>query len=322
VNGAAEWEPTASPAALRLRALLLTRARGFFAERGVLEVETPLLGASTATDPHIESLRTSVGGSPRFLQTSPELFMKRLLAAGSGPIYQIARVFRDGESGPRHNPEFTLLEWYRPGFDHHALMNEVEEFLQVVLGLAEGERESYAEVFRRWVGADPHHAGASELESRAKTLGLHPVSSSGFSREDWLHLLMAEAIEPRLGIERPHFVYDFPLELKALARIRRGGKGEPDVAERFEVFVRGLELANGYHELTDASEQRQRFLADLESRRAMGRAETPLDERMLAALERGLPPCAGVALGFDRLVMIAASAPSLRSVLSFSFDRA
>ena len=322
MSGAAEWEPTATLAALGLRARLLTRARDFFAARDVLEVETPILGASTSTDPHIESLRTSVGGSTRYLQTSPELFMKRLLAAGSGPIYQITKVFRDGEIGARHNPEFTLLEWYRPGLDHHGLMDEVDQFLQEVLGCAPSVREAYAEAFARRVGVEPQEAGATELQSRAEALGLRAVSSSGFSREDWLHLLMAEAIEPHLGIERPHFLYDFPLELKALARVRRGTGGEPDVAERFEVFFRGLELANGYHELIDASEQRQRFLADLESRSALGRPEVPLDERMIAALERGLPPCAGVALGFDRLVMIAANAKSIDTVISFPNDRA
>jgi lysyl-tRNA synthetase class 2 len=322
VSRAADWEPTATLAALRLRARLLIRARDFFAARGVLEVETPILGASTATDPHIQSLRTSVRGSPRFLQTSPELFMKRLLAAGSGPIYQIGKVFRDDEIGARHNPEFTLLEWYRPGLDHHALMDEVDQFLQEVLGCAPSTRESYAEAFARSVGVDAHTAGAAELQSRAEALGLRGVSSSPFSREDWLHLLMAEVVEPRLGTERPHFLFDFPLELKALARVRKGKGGAPDVAERFEVFVGGMELANGYHELTEPSEQRERFLADLASRRAVGRPEVPLDERMIAALANGLPPCSGVALGFDRLVRIAASAPSIREVLSFSFDRA
>jgi lysyl-tRNA synthetase class 2 len=322
VSGAASWEPTASLAALRLRARLLTRAREFFAARGVLEVETPILGTSTATDLHIESLRTSVGGSPRFLQTSPELFMKRLLAAGSGSIFQIARVFRDGECGARHNPEFTLLEWYRPGLDHQGLMDEVDQFLQEVLGSAPSMRESYAEAFERWVGLDPHVADAGELRSRAEALGHPAFSSAGFSHEDWLHLLMAEAVEPHLGLERPHFLYDFPLELKALARVRKGEGGGPDVAERFELFVRGLEIANGYHELTDAFEQRQRFVADLESRRKLGRAELPIDEKMLAALGRGLPSCAGVALGFDRLVMIAADASAIDSVIAFPDDRA
>jgi lysyl-tRNA synthetase class 2 len=321
VNGALDWKPGAPLAALRLRARLLARTRDFFAARGVLEVETPVLGSSTATDPHIESLRTSVCGSPRFLQTSPELFMKRLLAAGSGPIYQIAKVFRDGESGARHNPEFTLLEWYRPELDHHALMDEVDDYLREVLGCTPAARETYAAAFGRWAGVDPHRAGASELQSRAEALGLHPVSSSGFSREDWLHLLMAQAVEPHLGMERPHFLYDFPLELKALARVRKGKGSAPDVAERFEVFFRGLELANGYHELADAAEQRERFLADLDARRRMDRHEMPFDERMLAALASGLPPCSGVALGFDRLVMIAANARDIGSVVSFSHDR-
>jgi lysyl-tRNA synthetase class 2 len=322
VSRAPDWEPTATLGALRLRARLLDRTREFFAARGVLEVETPILGASTATDPHIDSLRTTVDSRSSFLQTSPELFMKRLLASGSGSIYQIAKVFRGGEIGSRHNPEFTLLEWYRTGFDHHALMEEVDQFLQEVLGCDSSVREPYAAAFERWAGVDPHRAGTAELRASAEAKGLQPVSASGFSRQDWLHLLMAEAVEPHLGVERPHFLYDFPEELKALARVRKGERGEPDVAERFEVFFRGLELANGYHELTDASEQRERFLADLESRRTLGRSEVPFDERMIAALERGLPPCAGVALGFDRLVMLAANAPSIRSVLSFPFDRA
>jgi lysyl-tRNA synthetase class 2 len=315
----ADWRPGAAIPVLRLRAKLLARTREFFAERGVLEVETPILGTSTATDPHIESMRATVSGRTYFLQTSPELFMKRLLAAGSGPIYQIGKVFRDGESGSRHNPEFTLLEWYRPGFDHHALMDEVDELLQAVLGCNASERFTYADAFERWVGVDPHRASAAELRARAEALGLRAPSSAGWSREDWLHLLLAEVVEPRIGTERPAFLYDFPRELKALARLR---KVEPPVAERFEVFLRGLELANGYHELTDAAEQRARFLSDLETRRSLGRDEVPIDERLVAALRSGLPPCAGVALGFDRLVMIAAGAASIGSVLSFDLDRA
>ncbi|HJS74471.1 MAG TPA: EF-P lysine aminoacylase EpmA [Vicinamibacteria bacterium] len=322
MTGERDWEPTATLAALRLRARLLTRTREFFAQRGVLEVETPILGSSTATDPHIESVPCSVGGSRRFLQTSPELFMKRLLAAGSGPIYQLSKVFRDGESGSRHSPEFTLLEWYRPGLDHHGLMDEVDELLQEVLGCGASVRETYAAAFEREVGIDPHRASACDLSTRAEARGLVAASSRTFSREDWLHLLMAEVVEPRLGSARPHFLYDFPRELSALARVRKGERGAADVAERFEVYFRGLELANGYHELTDASEQRERFLADLESRSALGRALPPIDERMIAALAHGLPPCAGVALGFDRLVMIAADAKSIDAVLSFSSERA
>lgn len=282
-------------------------------------METPLLGFATATDPHIESLPSRLGGETYYLQTSPELHMKRLLAAGSGPIYQITKAFRGGEAGAKHNPEFTLVEWYRPGFDHHDLMDEVDLLLRYVLGASPSLRASYEEVFLRHLGLSPHRATASELEERAESLGLPRVQSSGLEREDWLNLLMAQAIEPLIGFGRPQFVYDFPVELKALARIRRG---EAPLAERFELFFRGMELANGYHELTSAAEQRDRFRADAEARRRLGRSQVRSDERMLRALEHGLPASAGVALGFDRLVMIAANATDIRSVLSFSIDRA
>jgi lysyl-tRNA synthetase class 2 len=201
-------------------------------------------------------------------------------------------------------------------------MDEVGEFLQVVLGCEAASRETYAAAFEREVGADPHRASARDLAARAEARGLAVEGSASWSREDWLHLLMAEAVEPRLGSERPHFLYDFPRELSALARVRSGGTGEADVAERFEVFFQGMELANGYHELIDASEQRRRFLADLDDRRSLGRMETPIDDRLIEAMRHGLPPCAGVALGFDRLVMIAAGASSIDAVLSFSSDRA
>jgi lysyl-tRNA synthetase class 2 len=302
-----------------LRARLLARTREFFAARGVLEVETPAIGSATATDPHIESVRCEVSGESRYLQTSPELFMKRLLAAGSGPIFQIAKVFRDSERGRRHNPEFTLLEWYRPGFDHHGLMDEVDDFFQEVLGTAPAIRESYGALFIRHCGLDPHRARVQELAERARELGLPDVTPRDLSREDWLNLFVAQSVEPHLGLGAPHFVFDFPVELRALARVR---PGEPPVAERFEAFFEGMELANGYHELTDASEQGARFRSDLELRRALGRPEVRADDRMLAALEHGLPDSAGVALGFDRLVMIAAGARSIDSVLSFPYDRA
>jgi elongation factor P--(R)-beta-lysine ligase len=322
VISASDWEPTAPLAVLRLRARLLGRVRRFFEERGVVEVETPILGTATATDPHIESIRATVGGEPYYLQTSPELFMKRLLATGSGPIFQIAKAFRDFERGSRHNPEFTLVEWYRPGIDHHALMDEVEALLREVLGTAPAARETYEAIFQRHVGTSPHHASVAELESRARVLGLPPLApgvASSLSREDWVNLLTADVIEPVIGKRAPHFIYDFPLGLEAMARIRAG---EPPVAERFEVFYQGMELANGYHELTSASEQRERFRRDLEERSRRNRASVRADERMLEALETGLPPSSGVALGFDRLVMIAANAKSIRSVLSFSIDRA
>lgn len=313
------WAPTAGRAALELRARLLERARAFFAGLGVLEVETPVLGRTTATDPHIDSVSLVLGGETFYLQTSPELFMKRLLAAGSGSIYQISKAFRAGEAGARHNPEFTLLEWYRVGLDHHGLMDEVEAFLRAVVDAPEAVRASYGALFREHVGLDPHEASATELERAYRDLGLPSVQGRGLSREDWLNLLMSEHVEPRLPPEKPLLVYDYPVEMAALARIRRE---TPPVAERFEVYFKGLELANGYHELESAPEQRERFLSDLERRRVLGKEPVPVDERLLAALETGLPSCAGVALGFDRLVMLAAGASRIDEVSSFTHDRA
>lgn len=316
---------------MRLRARLLAAVRAFFAERGVLEVETPVLGAATVTDPHLHSLATASG---LYLQTSPEYAMKRLLAAGSGPIYQLARAFRDGETGRRHNPEFTLLEWYRPGFDHHRLMDEVEELLAAVLGERlpggpSGKTEclTYSEAFRRHAGVDPFTDGTERLAEAARTAGGGHAPDLGDDRDAWLDLLMATAVGPELGRERPTFVHDFPASQAALARVRgpvprAGSAGGPAVAERFELFVEGVELANGFHELTDPAEQRRRFERDLAVRRKRGLPEPPVDERLLAALEAGLPDSAGVALGFDRLVMLAAGAESIRHVLAFPADRA
>ncbi len=310
-----DWRPSATFDALRLRAKLLARIRRFFDSRGVLEVETPILGHATVTDPYIHSLRA---GS-LFLQTSPEYAMKRLLAAGSGPIFQICKAFRAEESGSRHNPEFTLLEWYRPGFDHHDLMDEVDLLIKEVVGSEDAERVTYEAVFQHHVGANPHWADAEELERAGRACGVSVQASSDVSRQDWLNLLMAQVIEPHLGESAPTFVYDYPADLAALARIR---PGDPPVAERFELYFRGTELANGYHELTDAREQRERFTRDIEIRRELGYDEVEPDPRLLSALEEGMPASAGVALGVDRLVMVAAFARTLGDVLSFPHDRA
>ena len=310
-----DWRPAAPLENLRARAELLSKTRQFFAERGVLEVETPLLCARTVTEPHVHSV--SVG--ERFLQTSPEYAMKRLLAAGSGPIYQICKAFRAGEQGARHNPEFTMLEWYRPGFDHHALMDEVDGFLQSVLAAPPARKESYEAVFQHHVGLCPHRASTADLRARAEALSLDVHRGASLGRDDWLNLLMASVIEPHLGAESPLLVYDFPVELRALARIRAG---DPPVAERFELYIQGMELANGYHELTDAREQRARFSADRDTRRLVGGADVAPDERLLAALDSGLPEGSGVALGFDRLVMVAVGASELDEVLSFPAERA
>jgi lysyl-tRNA synthetase class 2 len=314
------WRPTASLDALRLRAEILATMRAFFADRGVLEVETPLLSAATVTDLHLQSLSLRAGGRDgrtMYLQTSPEFAMKRLLAHGSGPIYQISKAFRDAEAGRRHNPEFTLLEWYRPGWDHHRLMDEIDELLAAVLRSPPGERLSYAGAFERHAAIDPHGAPREELERRALDLGVQSVPE--LERDDLLNLLLTHVVEPRLGRGRPTFVHDFPASQAALSRIR---PGDPALAERFEVFVEGLELANGYHELTDPAEQRRRFAADLADRRRHDQPQVPIDTRLLAALEAGLPECAGVALGVDRLVMLKVGTDDISDVIAFPIDRA
>jgi elongation factor P--(R)-beta-lysine ligase len=319
-----DWRPTASLEALRLRAGLLASTRTFFAARGVLEVETPLLASSPASDPHLQALTCRpdavARGRTLYLQTSPEFAMKRLLAAGSGPIYQVTRAFRDGEAGRRHNPEFTILEWYRPGFDHHALMDEVEALLAATLGTGRGERITYRGAFLLHLGLDPLRAGVDEIRRSARAAGIADVP--GLAPDDvdgWLDLLLAAVVEPRLGLSGPTFLLDFPARQAALARVR---PDDPPVAERFEVYLRGVELANGYHELTDAVEQRRRCEVDLAERRRRGLPAVPADERALAALEHGLPDCAGVALGFDRLVMLAAGVSDIAEVIAFPIDRA
>jgi elongation factor P--(R)-beta-lysine ligase len=322
----ADWRPAASLDALRLRADLLARTRAFFAARGVLEVETPLLAAAAVTDVHLASLSTRYagaagGGRPLYLQTSPEYAMKRLLAAGAGAIFQFAKAFRDGEAGSRHNPEFTLLEWYRPGFDHHALMDEVDALLATLLGTPPAERLSYRALFARHLGVDPLTASCPDLDRAAAERGLLAPPFAPDDRDGRLDLLLSHLVEPRLPRDRPTFVFDYPASQAALARLRTDADGVV-VAERFEAFAGGLELANGFHELTDAAEQRRRFAGDLARRRALGLPAVPLDERLLAALAAGLPDCAGVALGFDRLVMLAAGASSIQEVLAFPIDRA
>lgn len=324
------WRPGADLATLRLRAELLAHIRTFFAARRVLEVETPILSAAAITDPHLASFSTVYSGPgscrhrPLYLQTSPEFPMKRLLASGSGCIYQIARVFRDGETGRRHNPEFTLLEWYRVGFDHHRLMDEVAELVSALLAgrlaLAEPERLSYRELFQRHCDLDPHRAPVAELMKCADARGLSiPPGMPTDDVDPWLDLLLTHWIEPRLAQGRLVFVYDYPVSQAALARLR---PDDPPVGERFEVYLNGVELANGFHELGDAAEQRRRFERENAMRQAQGLPVMPLDEYLLAALASGLPDCAGVALGFDRLVMLAAGRSSLAEVLAFPLDYA
>ena len=309
------WRPSASINHLRERAQLLKKIRGFFASRDVLEVETPLLCRASVTDPHIHSIPAF---SHHYLQTSPEYAMKRLLAAGSGSIYQISKAFRQDESGRFHNPEFTMLEWYRLGFDHHDLMDEMDELLQLVLNTRVADRKSYAEIFHTHLQLDPHQASVGELITCAKQNNLQ-IDAHIPDRDTWLQLLMSHLIEPQLGKEVPSFIYDFPASQAALARIQ---PNNPNVASRFEVYVKGIELANGFHELQDATEQRNRFEKNLAERAELGQPEMPIDEFFLSALSHGLPDCAGVALGIDRLAMLASGCENISEVLSFDFARA
>ncbi len=319
-----EWRPTASAERLVRRAELLRAVRRFFEERGVCEVETPVLAAAGVTDVNLDALTVpySGPGAPPdgrlWLQTSPEYAMKRLLAAGMGAIYQISHAFRAGERGRLHNPEFSLLEWYRPGFDHQELMVEIADLLATLLPARPVERFTYQEAFQACLAVNPLTAGDDELRALAGRYG-NGLDVSGFDRDTLLDILMSHAVSPGLGREAFTFVTHFPASQAALARL---SPDDTRVAERFELFVDGIEIANGFHELTDAAEQRARFEADRARRAAGGLAQPPVDERLLAALEAGLPPCAGVALGLDRLFMLALGAERIDEVIAFPVERA
>ncbi|MFZ0219338.1 MAG: EF-P lysine aminoacylase EpmA [Candidatus Aquirickettsiella sp.] len=318
------WQPTAELSMLRLRAKLLTAIRDFFSQRHVLEVETPLLSQSTATDPHLHSFQTQYyfdnpdQQQTLYLQTSPEFAMKRLLAAKSGPIYQISKAFRNqGESGRYHNPEFSLLEWYQPGYDHHQLMDEVEALLKRVLACETAQRFSYAEIFQRYLNSDPHQLSLKNLKQLTARLGFATENLGLNTIADYLNFLMSHVIEPQLS-HHLVFIYDYPVTLAALAKVR------PDtipVAERFEVYLHGIELANGFHELNNANEQRLRFQNDLSTRATQGYPSVPINEYLLAALAHKLPDCAGVALGIDRLLMFLAKVNEISDVISFPIQR-
>ncbi len=327
---ASDWTPACTPEALRLRAKLLAGIRRFFAARDVLEVETPLLCHAAVTDPNLHAFTTRFvpPGAPQgrdlYLQTSPEFAMKRLLAAGSGSIYQICKAFRDEESGRHHNPEFTLLEWYRVGFSLADLMDEVEALLAEVCGaaypLAPAGRHGYAELFERHLGIDPLTATLADFARCAEARDFPEASAlCGDDRKVWLDLLFSYFVQPQLGRGRASFVYGYPACLPSLAR---HNPDDPRVVERVEVFLEGLELGNGFHELADAVEQEARFDHDLAERQGRGLALPPKDERLLAALRHGLPDCSGIAIGLDRLLMLLAGAGAIGEVLAFPVDRA
>jgi lysyl-tRNA synthetase class 2 len=319
-----DWRPSASPETLRRRAALLAATRRFFAERGVLEVDTPVVLTHTVTDVQIGSIAVADDGRQRWLHTSPEYPMKRLLAAGSGDIYQICHVFRAGESGRLHNPEFTLVEWYRLGF---GLVEIMRETVALAAALFEtGGRKAppfqaltYAEAFRHELGSDPLTARHEELARLAAEHGLDRGSIAGASRNDLLDFLVAVAVGPRLGHGCLTCLHHYPASQAALAELDHE---DPRTALRFELYADGIELANGYVELASAAEQRRRFEADLAERRRRGLPEPAIDGRLLAALDAGLPRCAGVAMGFDRVAMLALGATRIDEVLAFPWDRA
>lgn len=329
-----DWSVCASATALHARAEMLARIRSFFAAAGVLEVETPILSRAGATDPALASLSVtgdlfgsrSEADRHYYLNTSPEFPMKRLLASGIGPIYQICKVFRGGERGRRHHPEFTLLEWYRPDWDYERLMDEVADLVRSALQCPAMpmERIRYRDLFRDALDIDPWTATPQALCAAAMKADIPDADRLRLDRDGWLDLLLTQCLEPRLGQHGMSFLCDYPPSQAALARVRPAGNGHDDqaVAERFELYIEGVELANGFQELTDAAEQRGRFKRDLDERVRQGMPAVPADERFLAALESGMPDSSGVALGLDRLLMIATGTHRIDQVLAFPIERA
>ncbi len=310
--------------ALALRARLNTLIREFFAERNVLEVETPILSAAANTEPNIESFSTMftgsvTAGSPeRWLRTSAEFPMKRLLASGIGDCYELGRVFRNGEAGRRHNPEFTMLEWYRVGWDHHRLLDETVELVHLSSNMVGREASlmsmTYSELFLDTLGINPFTASVDALREPLRDI---EINGEDLQRDDWLDLLITHCIQPDFPADRITVIRDWPATQCALARIRHDN---PPVAERFELYLGPHELANGYHELTDPIEQRARFENDNRRRQSRGQRELPIDENFLAALESGLPDCAGVALGIERLLMCLSESKDIGDLVAFRFS--
>ncbi len=318
-----DWQPSATLERLRQRARLLARVRTFFSDRGVLEVETPSLSASAASDPQLHSLGVEeplFGAGRYYLQTSPESAMKRLLAAGSGPIYQLGRAFRGGECGTWHNPEFTLLEWYRPGWDEHRLASEVLELITTLTGVRHSATRDYRQLFRRRTGLDAQNAPLPALREAASAI--ESALGAESDRSTLLDFLFTTRVVPLLSRCRGTvLVHGFPTAQALQATLAEDVDGVP-VARRFEVYLGGIELANGYAELRDVTEQRRRFEADLTERRRLGLPEPPLCERQLAALAAGLPEVSGVAVGIDRLVALALGERAIAPVMAFGINRA
>jgi len=314
--------PTANTSSLKSRALLLKQLRRFFDERGFFEVETPLLSRDTVVDRHLHPIqinRQQITGrqvdaqAVVFLQTSPEFSMKRLLAAGADSIYQICKAFRAGESGSQHNPEFTMLEWYRVGDDMQQAMLLLESLVQTILDTKPAIRISYRNAFIKATGLDPFTASVDQLASLSKL-------TAELERDEHLNVVLSRDVEPQLGVDGPEVLYHFPASQAALAKTTFDD--DIEVAERFEIYYRGLELANGYHELLDADELITRNKKTNQQRQADGQPVLPGESHLLAAMQAGLPACAGVALGVDRLLMLALDETQIEAVIGFPFDRA
>ncbi len=312
------WQPSCSHEALKARAELYAQLRAFFSARNVLEVETPVISGAGSTDPFLDSLRIEENET-RFLHTSPEFAMKRLLASGIGDIYQLCKSFRRNEFGGRHNPEFTMLEWYRVGWSLHELMAEISELVRGVLDCESPRHLTYKQAFIQVLGLNPFQANLDELRSACRDNVA--FDAGALDRDGCLGLLMSHCIEPGLGHDAPCFVMDYPASQASLARVEKDKDGDL-VGKRAELYFKGIELANAYDELTNASEQRARFAEDRKMRRELGLPDVNADENLIAALEHGLPDCAGVALGIDRLLMLKLGAERLADVLAFPYDRA
>jgi len=316
------WQAVADPEFMKKRARMLQSIRAFFLQRNLLEVDTPSLSSAAITDLHIESFATDMLQQRYYLQTSPEYPMKRLLASGYPSIYQICKVYRREEQGPVHNPEFTMLEWYRLGFDYHQLTDEVCALLDALAAdfklNTSAEKISYQQAFLQSVAMDPLTATVDDCLQCCQSRQIDIPQGMADSIDEWLDWILTQAVVPAFNDDTFTVLYDYPASQCALATISEDGT----VAERFEVFYGELELANGFNELTDAAEQQQRFESDNEKRQAAGLDVMPVDESFLQALTAGLPKCAGVAIGLDRLLMVLSGKNAITDVLTFPFDRA
>ncbi len=321
-----DWQPSASLENLKRRAQFLTEIRRFFYQRNVMEIETPILSHAAPTAPYLDSFSTNyiaAGGQTEscYLQTSPEFAMKRLLAAGIGDIYQITKVFRNGEQGRHHSPEFSMLEWYRPSLDYHQLMKEVDDLLQTVVGLPAAIKVPYQTLFSQYLSIDVMSINAYDLKQYALSRITSLPKDWLADKDGWLEILMSELIEPQLAVlEQPFIIYDFPASQAQLAKCYRNQQGQL-VAARFEVYARGLELANGYDECLDAAELSDRFTQDNLLRQQQGKSTMPIDRHLIAAINSGLPACTGVAIGVDRLLMLKLDVKDINDVISFKFKQ-